>query len=362
VVSRDGGRRFGAPVAVNDQRGEARNGGEMPPRVVLTPVANPVADPEITVVWRARTPVTSIRTARSRDGGRSFTPASTIQSADAIGERGWQTAAVSDDGRLHAVWLDHRGLAASRQGATAPHAHHDASPIDGAAMAQRSSLYYASIDAAPAAEREVAKGVCYCCKTALAAGPNGALYAAWRHVYPGNIRDIAFAASRDGGRTFDPPVRVSEDRWQLAGCPDDGPAMAVDRDGAVHVVWPTLIGGETPEGALFHASTRDGRTFTARVRIPAPASPKPSHPQLAIAEDGRLVVAWDESVGGVRRAMLAVGATPREPRFSDPIVLDSSDTPRAAVYPALATSGAYVLAAWTSGSGDASTIAVRRVP
>ena len=43
-------------------------------------------------------------------------------------------------------------------------------------------------------------GVCYCCKTALAVGADGAIYAAWRHVYPGNMRDIAFTLSRDGGQ------------------------------------------------------------------------------------------------------------------------------------------------------------------
>jgi hypothetical protein len=381
AVSRDGGLRFGDPVFVNDQRGEARNGGEMPPRVAFVSGADPAADPDIVVVWRARTPVTSIRQSRSRDGGRTFSPAATLQSADAAGERGWQTATVDADGRVHAVWLDHRGLAAAAQGGASAHAHHrhataapagssaaaaatNAAALDGAAMAQRSGFYYATVAGAPSAERELAKGVCYCCKTALAAGPGGSLYAAWRHVYAGNIRDIAFIASRDGGQTFDAPVRVSEDRWQLAGCPDDGPAMAVDRAGVVHVVWPTVIGGETPEGALFHASTRDGRTFTPRVRIPTPASPKPSHPQLAIAEDGRLVVAWDETVAGVRRAVMAVGAAGGAPSFAAPVALDAapSDTPRAAVYPSLAVSATHALAAWTSGSGETSAIAVRRLP
>jgi hypothetical protein len=293
---------------------------------------------------------------------------------------------VSPDGRVHVVWLDHRGLASTSQGGATAHAHHrqaaaapaggatataaatNAAALDGAAMAQRSGLYYISVEAAtaaaPAAERELAKGVCYCCKTALAAGPGGALYAAWRHVYAGNIRDIAFIASHDGGRTFDAPERVSEDRWQLAGCPDDGPAMAVDRDGRVHVVWPTVIGGDTPQGALFHATTRDGRAFTSRVRIPTPASPKPSHPQLTIADDGRLIVAWDESVDGVRRAMMAIGAAAGDGAvaFASPLVLDPpSDAARSAVYPALALSGAHALAAWTSGSGEASAIAIRRL-
>ena len=120
----------------------------------------------------------------------------------------------------------------------------------------------------------------------------------------GNLRDIAFSASRDGGRSFSPPVRVSEDDWAINGCPDDGPAMAVDAAGTVHIVWPTVVGGQTPEGALFYATSRDGRTFSPRVRIPTLGSPKPSHPQIAIDGSGRIVVAWDEAVGGQRVAAM----------------------------------------------------------
>src|SRR5205085_10437805 len=106
------------------------------------------------------------------------------------------------------------------------------------AMAQLSQLYVAPLDGsiAPIA---VTGGVCYCCKTAIAASGTTSLYVAWRHVYPGNMRDIAFAASRDGGRTFSPPIRVSEDKWQLDGCPDDGPSMAVDTRRQIHGVWPS---------------------------------------------------------------------------------------------------------------------------
>ena len=130
------------------------------------------------------------------------------------------------------------------------------------------------------------KGVCYCCKVAMATGADGAIIAAWRHVYAGNIRDIAFTISRDGGRTFAAPQRLSEDRWQLAGCPDDGPALAVDGAGVIHAVWPTVIGGEKPEGAIFYASSRDGRSFSSRTRIPTLGSPKPMHPQIVAADVG----------------------------------------------------------------------------
>ena len=45
--------------------------------------------------------------------------------------------------------------------------------------------------------------------------------------------------------------------------------------------------------ALFHAMTTDGRTFTARKRIPTEG--QANHPQLAIDANGVLAVTWDES-------------------------------------------------------------------
>ena len=142
---------------------------------------------------------------------------------------------------------------------------------DGAAMAQLSGLYYASSSGGTATERELFKGVCYCCKTAMATGPDGTLYAAWRHVFAGNFRGMGFTASRDGGKTFSPLVRVNQDGWSINGCPDDGPAMAVGAKGVVHLVWPTVQGGT--EGALLYAVSRDGRTLP-----PSPPSPTPIRP------------------------------------------------------------------------------------
>jgi hypothetical protein len=221
-------------------------------------------------------------------------------------------------------------------------------------MAQKSGLYYASTARSSAGERELAKGVCYCCKTALTIAPDGALYAAWRHVYPGNLRDMALAVSRDAGESFSAPARVSEDGWAINGCPDDGPALTADREGTVHLVWPTVIGGPNPEGALFHASTRDGRTFTPRTRIPTLGSPKPSHPQILMDSRGRILVAWDEIVNGRRIAAV------RELKFSSghdvefgAIVRLSSEEP--STYPVLAATDAGIVAVWTTG-GDAAVI------
>ena len=201
------------------------------------------------------------------------------------------------------------GVATPLGFAAPPHdhaAHEEAH--DGAAMTERSQLYFSRLDGS-LRPRGVARGVCYCCKTTIAAGPDGSLYAAWRHVYPGDMRDIAFALSRDAGRTFTGPVRVSEDKWALTGCPENGPALAVDVRNRVHLVWPTIVSGSTagsdPTLGLFYSTTVDGRAFTARQRIATAGTPY--HPQIAVSRSGALLLAWDELGAGTRRVAVARG-------------------------------------------------------
>jgi hypothetical protein len=350
AVSRDAGSTFGDPVRVNKRAGDARAGGELPPRVALASTDGD--EPHIVITWGGRDGVTEIRMSQSRDGGRTFGAHRVLNAAGAAGDRGWHATAVDRGGVAHTIWLDHRGLAARKK---TEHDHHG----DGADMAQYSGLFYAAGDGS---EREVAKSVCYCCKTSLVIGGNGALHAAWRHVYPGNIRDIAFATSRDGGKTFSPPVRVSEDRWHLAGCPDDGPAMAAGPDGVVHLVWPTVVTDEdgNQRGSLFYASTADGVRFSPRVAVPTLGSLKPSHPQIVADEQGGLIIGWDEVRGGTRRASarrLRFSAT-GAPIFGDVISLEDA---AASAYPVFAATSRGVFAAWTHGVGASSEIRVRRV-
>ena len=360
AVSRDGGTTFGAAVQVNTVPGEGRLNGEMPPRVALGSSTGSSL-PEIVVLWTARGAATEIKTARSRDGGRTFGKPTSLQVSGAAGDRGWPSLALDRSGRLHAIWLDHRGLAAARAARGGASGHKPGAPHDGVAMAQNSSLYHASITGSSATEHEITKGVCYCCKTALAAGADGTLFAAWRHVYPGSFRDMAFATSRDGGRSFSAPVRVSEDGWAIDACPDDGPAMAVDASGSVHLAWPTVIGGDNPRGAIFYSTMpRGGQRFTKRQQVGTLGGPKPSHPQIVVDSRRRVFVAWDELANGRQTAAVrevradATGAT----SFGPIVALSSSES---GSYPALAAAGNRVLAAWATG-GDRSRVQVHTVP
>ena len=346
AVSRDGARTFAPPVRVNDVAGDARVGGEQPPRVALH-------DRRIVVVWTAKGEKgTRLLQARSDDGGTTFSHAAPVPGSEAPGNRGWENA----DARF-AVWLDHRELVQDETTMTAMHHQHDGSGAkpDGVAMAQKSKLFFASLDDT-LAPKAITGGVCYCCKTALAESADGStIYLAWRHVYPGNFRDIAFTRSRDGGRTFAPPIRVSEDKWMLEGCPDDGPAMAVDAQRRVHLAWPTLIAGAgnaDPTIGLFYATSTDDKPFTPRERIATEGVAH--HPQIAIGVDGAPVLAWDESQNGARRIVVAHVRTGGGVRFVREVIGEDG------IYPTLASTGDATVVAWATR--DVKTgIAVRRL-
>ena len=355
ALSADGARTFARPVRVNDLPGTARVNGENAPRVTFARRAGQPA--AIDVLWASIDPAgTTIRVARSTDGTR-FAASRELQQGKAPGNRGWATLTTDSRGGVHALWLDHRGLADQRGEGGAHHHGHDTTTSaraasDGVGMAEKSGLYYSN----GVSEQELVKGVCYCCKTGLAAAPDGMLVAAWRHVYPGNIRDIAFTTSRDGGRTFAAPARVSEDRWQLNGCPEDGPALAVDASGTTHIVWPTVVTQPEAHKALFYATTSDGKRFSPRMRV-SPMRRNIAHPQLAVGPGGEVAVFWDEIVNGRRRVFLS-----RKDGVSGFGAAEALSDTTATSYPVpVVADGAFVVA-WTEGGGDDSRIVVRRVP
>jgi hypothetical protein len=343
-VSTDGGVTFSAPARVNAIAGAARASGEQSARVMVG-YRNAVH-----VVWPAKHEGhTVIRYAGSKDGGRTFSPAVTVAGASLTGARGWHAATLGYDGGVQVVWLD------GRNAAPMAHAHgKGASKPVRPAGGPRQDIFHASWkgDARPV-EHLIQSNVCFCCKTAVVASGEK-IYAAWRHIYPGSLRDIAVARSTDNGATFGDPVRVSEDGWKIDACPDDGPAMAADGHDGIHIAWPTLVAGDTPRKGIFY-STLKGDTFAPRVRLDS-GDADPAHPQIAADHHTNTAIVWDERTSERRRIVFrpVTDGAVAAPQFFDGDGVS---------YPVVAAGEGYWIVLWSAqDASGGSVIEGRRIP
>jgi hypothetical protein len=283
------------PVRVNPQAGMATAWRGDPPTVAVAP------DETIYVGWTARSVGegrgNDLYLSASRDGGRSFEPPVKVNDDGKQVAHGMHSLAVSADGRVYVAWLDERNVAKSSPG------------NQGGAMQKmehmennREVFITFSTDGGRSFSKNqrIAKDACPCCKTALITAERGRVFASWRQVLPGDFRHIAVAASEDGGRTFQAPVIVHDDRWMIAACPVSGPALSVSDGGALRVVWYTE--GERNMPGLYWAESRDdGRTFSES-RSVAKGQARGIPLLLANGKGGAFVI-WESSEGNSSRVM-----------------------------------------------------------
>lgn len=274
--SDDDGKTFSAAVQVNPEAEPIGAEGDGRPKIVIG------RQGEVYVSWTRLLdkPYTGdVRFARSTDGGRTFSmPVTVNDNHDVIGHR-FDALAVGSDGKIYMAWLDKRDLdTAKRKG----------EKYGG------SALYYAVSDDGGksfAANAKLADHSCDCCRIALAAPPQGAPVAFWRHDYGDNIRDHALARL-DGKNEV---RRVSHDEWKIEACPHHGPALSIAADNVYHLAW---FDNAPKSHGLFYAQSRDeGKTFSAPLHFGDDAK-KAGHPDvLSLGQD--VVLAWKEFDGEI---------------------------------------------------------------
>ncbi len=278
------GEMQGSPVRVNRNQGVATAWrGDQPSLSVAQ-------DGAVYVVWTARVEAgskhgTDLFMSVSNDGGQSFASEVKINDDKVPGAHGMHSLAIAKDGRIYVGWLDERNVFTPKPSTKA----------DGHHMESNRELYLAySTDGGRSfsANRKVAVDVCPCCKTSLAVGADGTVYAGWRQVLPGNFRHIAVASSTDGGQKFSRPVIVSDDRWMLQGCPVSGPSLSVDAGGSLKVVW--YAAGEANAPGLYFAESKDkAQSFSAR-QLVAEEGVRGT-PALAVGDSNSTIALWQNS-------------------------------------------------------------------
>lgn len=79
---------------------------------------------------------------------------------------------------------------------------------------------------------------CECCRVAITSDTSGTISIAYRDLLPGSIRDITIRNSYDGGKNFEALEGVTEDLWEINGCPHNGPAVLRDAE-TTFLTWST---------------------------------------------------------------------------------------------------------------------------
>ncbi|MEM6336749.1 MAG: sialidase family protein [Bacteroidota bacterium] len=318
-LSRYEGNERSEPVLVGGA-GDVRATSQAPAQVATGP------DGTVYVAWvrsypveGRRFPASELFIARSIDSGTSFEPALNIEPTNYPSSHTFYDLAVGGNGNVYLSWLDTRerdGVRARQQasaGTNTPitlaadrtnkglHDHH----VQHARHEAGTNLRVArSIDGGRTFEPsvKVAEKTCQCCRTAITAGADGEVFVAWRHIFPGSIRDMALVRSTDGGATFSEPVRIAEDGWKLDGCPHTGPALAVDGQGRLHAAWYT--GAEGGSGVFTAYSDDLGDTFSAPVQL----SDARAIAQVRLVRAGGTVYgAWEDTDADVIRTGYATG-------------------------------------------------------
>ena len=304
------GGSLGAPVRVNEPSETPYYRQESPALVVRGAnvfISWSLTHPKIT----ADKPFAGeLRLSRSTDGGRTFAPSVLVNDDGLVIQHTFDSLLVASDGTVHIAWID--GREARKEPGT---------------FATRSTDHGRTI----ATNLKLDDDTCVCCRTALGMSADGVVYAAWRKIFDGDIRETVVSRSIDGGETYSASVVVGNDRWVYPACPHRPASIGVDRQGRLYVVWYTEGANETP--AIYLAYSDDqGRTFSDKKQLNRSKGTFPDHPQMVADPEGRIVVIWEEQ-SPVRREVVASYSLDRGRSFSQPVKLNEKNgqTPTVAV-------------------------------
>ena len=236
-----------------------------------------------------------LRLSRSTDGGKTFQPSVLVNDDQQVIGHSFDSIHVAPDGAVHIAWVD--GREGKKESGT---------------FATRSTDQGRTVDK----NLKVDENTCVCCRTAMTSGPDGTLYVAWRKILPGDLRETVVARSTDGGATYSAPVIVGHDRWVFPGCPHRPASVGTDRQGRLYVAWYTEGSDETPSIYLAYSDDK-GETFSPKQKLNFSKGTFPDHPQMAVDQEGRVILVWEEQ-SPVRREVVVSVSLDRGQSFSLP--------------------------------------------
>jgi len=184
----------------------------------------------------------------------------------------------------------------------------------------------------------------------IAVGPDNAIHVVWKDTTTGEKRpEIYYSVSRDNGTTWTNAEKVSEPYGAASE-----PAIAVGRDGIVHVAWESK--GATEATSVIYYSHRAADSWTKALDL----SKSPhlcTHPDIACGPKGQIFVCWAENSKSENDSEIWLSTGNKQGLFDK--ARNVSNTPEISSDPALVADCAGRMAiVWSDTTGGATNSSI----
>ena len=295
--SADSGQTFTDPVQVNDKTGDVMFDGRVPPEIKVDD------DGTIHILWVKNKEAPgfmygfrTLQMSKSLDGGKTFSSAIPVENSnDVDSAKAFQTFDVSTNGTVYVGSLNS-----------------EVNILDNGTILRTDdenskATFIRSLDGGKTFDPSITldNTSCPCCNVHILAGSEQEVYVSWRKQFPlspsdeihensESIRDMVVAYSKDG-KSFEPPIKISKDRFITNQCVHVGAPMVLDSNGNLHVVWYT--GKQDSPGIYYASSSNKGQNFSSPIPILNGEWVPPLRSAIAIDNKNTIWATWEDSFG-----------------------------------------------------------------
>ena len=257
-------------------------------------------------------------------------------------EHGFVSMVPLDSERVLTIWLDgYRMKGPESEGESSTGESHGGNGDLSAAMSLRSVVVHR--DGTREEEIEVDSAVCDCCQTSAVRSGNRVV-AIYRNRSENEIRDIYRAVYDLDQGVWSPPLALSNEAWEIAGCPVNGPQIAASGETVIGT-WFTAADGQPR--SYFAVSRDGGQSFGEPQALDGGAST--GRVGIAFNHEDLALMTW---IGSTDDSSVVFGRLWQPSGIAPPFVIGQIDASRASGFPRVAATGAGFLVAWTEAGSE----------